>query len=134
MEIKPSFLEGNQTSISKEKKNSRAKGSAQSDTRGLVQPTLLSLFKKVEEKVTSEYLYLISENRLLAWNPFTATFRGLLKPVVIFLDAKGNDRLKTNERTSKSCYNLAIKEPKQKYSPSNYRTLGEEKERRLPPP
>ncbi|KAL4012582.1 hypothetical protein IC575_029686 [Cucumis melo] len=52
VEIKPSFLEGNQTSISKEKKNSRAKGSAQSDTRGLVQPTLLSLFKKVEEKRT----------------------------------------------------------------------------------
>ncbi|XP_050936153.1 DNA-binding protein RHL1 isoform X3 [Cucumis melo] len=52
VEIKPSFLEGNQTSISKEKKNFRAKGSAQSDTRGLVQPTLLSLFKKVEEKET----------------------------------------------------------------------------------
>ncbi|XP_050936151.1 DNA-binding protein RHL1 isoform X1 [Cucumis melo] len=52
VEIKPSFLEGNQTSISKEKKNFRAKGSAQSDTRGLVQPTLLSLFKKVEEKRT----------------------------------------------------------------------------------
>ncbi|KGN64211.1 DNA-binding protein RHL1 isoform X2 [Cucumis sativus] len=52
VKIKPPFLEGNQTSISKEKKSFRAKGSAQSDTRGLVQPTLLSLFKKVEEKRT----------------------------------------------------------------------------------
>ncbi|XP_038893755.1 DNA-binding protein RHL1 isoform X2 [Benincasa hispida] len=52
-EIRPPFLEGNQTSISTEKKSSLAKGSAQSDTRGLVQPTLLSLFKKVEEKRTS---------------------------------------------------------------------------------
>ena len=127
VKIKPPFLEGNQTSISKEKKSFRAKGSAQSDTRGLVQPTLLSLFKKVEEKVTSEYLYLICGNRLLAWNPFTVTFRGLLKLVVIFLDAKENDHLKTNERTSKSCYNVAIEEPKKKNAPQTIKHLAKQR-------
>lgn len=52
VEIRPPVLEGNQTSISKGEKSSRATGNAQSDARGLVQPTLLSLFKKVEEKRT----------------------------------------------------------------------------------
>ncbi|CAK9312084.1 unnamed protein product [Citrullus colocynthis] len=52
VEIRPPVLEGNQTSISKGKKSSRATGNARSGARGLVQPTLLSLFKKVEEKRT----------------------------------------------------------------------------------
>lgn len=88
VEIRPPVLEGNQTSISKGEKSSRATGNAQSDARGLVQPTLLSLFKKVEEKVISEDLYLICRIRLLVWNPCTATFVGLLKLLIIFLDAK----------------------------------------------
>ncbi|XP_023001787.1 DNA-binding protein RHL1-like [Cucurbita maxima] len=50
---RPRFLEGNKTPISKSKNGSRAKGNAQSGNRGLlVQPTLPSLFKKVEEKRT----------------------------------------------------------------------------------
>ncbi|XP_022994236.1 DNA-binding protein RHL1-like isoform X2 [Cucurbita maxima] len=50
---KSPILQGDQESISKTKRSSRAKGNAQSSNRGiLVQPTLHSLFKKVEEKRT----------------------------------------------------------------------------------
>lgn len=56
---KSPILQGDQESISKTKRSSRAKGNAQSSNRGiLVQPTLHSLFKKVEEKVISEVLQL----------------------------------------------------------------------------
>ena len=80
---RPRFLEGNRTPISKSKNGSRAKGNAQSGNRGLlVQPTLPSLFKKVEEKVISENLYSTCGNRL------TATFRSLLELLIIFLMQK----------------------------------------------
>lgn len=68
---RPPFLEGNQVLISKPKKVSRAKGNVESNNRGLfVQSTLPSLFKKVEEKVIYEDLYLMCGNRLLAMYPY----------------------------------------------------------------